>query len=68
MPAMRIRQGKNARVMKKLIRAAKNAMMQLEFAPRTDGITWRHGAAWDELCNAVRAAEKIIARQVRRKF
>ena len=32
----------------KLIRAAKKVMKQPEFAPRTDGVTWRHGAAWDE--------------------
>jgi hypothetical protein len=50
----------------KLIRAAKKVMKQPEFAPRTDGITWRHGAAWDELCNAVRAAEKFTRLRGRR--
>jgi|HubBroStandDraft_6_1064221.scaffolds.fasta_scaffold368127_1 hypothetical protein len=56
----------NVRVIKKLVRAAKNAMKQLEFSPPcTDGVTWRRGAAWDELYNAVRVAER--ATTVRRK-
>ena len=59
---MRIRQGKNARVLKKLIRAARNVMKQPEFEPRTDGVTWRRGDAWDALSNAVRAAEKFTGR------
>src|SRR5277367_767941 len=54
------------RVIKKLVRAAKNAMKQPEFcAPSTDGIAWPRGAAWAGLYDAVRAAEK--ATPVRRK-
>jgi hypothetical protein len=35
------------RVIKKLVRAAKNAMKQPEFSPlSTDEITWRRSAAW----------------------
>jgi hypothetical protein len=56
----------NVRVIKKLVRAAKNAMKQLEFSPPcTDGVTWRRSGAWDELYSAVRVAEKLP--QVRRK-
>jgi hypothetical protein len=49
---------KNA-VIKGLVRAAKKVMKQPEFAPRTDGVTWRHGAAWDGLHDAVRCGREI---------
>jgi len=46
---------KDARVIRKLVRAAKNVMK--ECASRTDGITWSHGKAWDELTKAIHMAE-----------